>query len=58
MLFGNGINVESFITDSPKFVFPQVSYKKVPVQKVLKVSYAPQYMATSPMKLQPDSVAV
>ncbi len=57
-IFGNGINVESFISDSPKFVFPQVSYKKVPVQKVLKVSYAPQYMATSPMKLQPDSVAV
>lgn len=57
-IFGNGINVESFISDSPKFVFPQVTYKKVPIQKVLKVSYAPQYMATSPMKIQPDSVAV
>lgn len=57
-IFGDGITVESFISDSPKFVFPSVTYKKIPVQKVLKISFAPQYMSTGPMKLQPDSIAI
>lgn len=58
LLFGDGVTVESFVSDHLEFSFPGESYKKVPVQAVLSVSYAPQYMALRPLSLQPDTVLV
>ena len=57
-VFGDGVTVESFISDDLEFSFPEESYKKVPVRAVLSVSYAPQYMALKPLSLQPDTVLV
>ena len=57
-VFGDGVTVESFIFDELEFAFPEESYKKVPVQPVLSVSFAPQYMALKPLSIQPDSVLV
>ena len=57
-IFGDGVSIESIISEAPKFVFPEVSYRKVPVRKVQSLTFEPQYMATHPMTLQPDSVLV
>lgn len=57
-IFGDGVTVESFISDDLEFSFPEESYKKVPVRPVLSVSFLPQYMALRPLTLQPDTVLV
>ena len=57
-IFGDGVSIESFISDSPKFIFPEVSHRKVPVRRVHSISFAPQYMSEEGMQLQPDSVIV
>ena len=57
-LFGDGVTVESFLSDDLSFSFPEETYVKVPVHPVLSVTYEPQYMAQRPMSLQPDSVLV
>ncbi|MBQ9660398.1 MAG: hypothetical protein IJV37_03915 [Bacteroidales bacterium] len=57
-LFGDGVTVESFISEDLVFSFPEETYKRVPVRPVLSVSYEPQFMALSPMSLQPDTVLV
>lgn len=57
-LFGDGVTVESFISEDLLFAFPEESYKRVPVRPVLSVSYEPQFMALAPMTLQPDTVLV
>ena len=56
--FGDGVTVEGFISDDLEFVFAEETYKKVPVRPVLSVHFLPQYMATRPMSLQPDTVLV
>lgn len=55
-LFGDGVSVESFISEDLSFSFPEETYKKVPVRPLLNVSFEPQFMAQAPMTLQPDSV--
>ena len=57
-LFGDGVTVESFISEDLEFVFAEETYKKVPVRPVLSVHFLPQYMATRPMTMQPDTVLV
>lgn len=57
-IFGDGVTVETFISEDLSFSFPEEAYKKVPVRPVLSVSYDPQYMAQTPMTLQPDTVLV
>lgn len=57
-LFGDGVTVEGFISEDLEFVFAEETYKKVPVRPVLSVHFLPQYMATRPMSLQPDTVLV
>ena len=57
-LFGDGVTVEGFISDDLEFVFAEETYKKVPVRPVLSVHFLPQYMATRPMTMQPDTVLV
>ena len=56
--FGDGVSVEAFITDTLKFIFPRENFKKVPVEVIQELSYRSQYMATSTLKLEPDSVYV
>lgn len=56
--FGDGVSVEAFITDTLKFIFPRENFKKVPVDVIQELSFRPQYMATTPLKLEPDSVYV
>lgn len=57
-IFGDGVSVESLISDAPKFIFPEVSHKKVPVRRVHSITFSPQYMSEDGMQLQPDSVIV
>ena len=55
-IFGDGVSIESFISDSPKFIFPEVSHKKVPVRRVHSISFASQYMSEEGMQMQPDRI--
>lgn len=57
-LYGDGVTVESFISEDLEFTFAEETYKKVPVRPTLTVHFLPQYMAQKPMSLQPDSVLV
>lgn len=56
--FGDGVSVEAFISDTLKFIFPKENFKKVPVEVSQELTFTPQYMATSTLKLEPDSVYV
>ncbi len=56
--FGDDVTVESFITDTLEFQFQQENYKKVPVEVAQRISFRSQYMATGPVKTEPDSVYV
>ena len=57
-IFGDGVRLESFLSESYQFRFPYENNKKVPVQAMTVVSFKPQFMAMSPIRLQPDSVTV
>lgn len=57
-IFGEGVTVESFISQSVKFRFPKENCKKVPVQAVKTLSFKSQYMAVGDIQLRPDSVVV
>jgi len=57
-IFGDGISLESFVSETVQFRFPVENNKKVPVQVVNLLSFKPQYMAMEEMKVQPDSVTV
>lgn len=56
--FGEGAQVEAFITDTLKFVFPLERHKKVPVEVSRSVTCRSQYMQSGPFRLSPDSVTV
>ena len=57
-IFGDGVSVESFVSEAPRFVFQEVGYRKVPVRKVQALTFEPQYMPLHPMSVTPDSVLV
>ncbi len=57
-IFGDGVNLESFISGDLEFKFPTENHKKVPVKPVQIVSFRPQYMAVGEMSVIPDSVVV
>ncbi len=56
--FGEDAQVEAFITDTLRFVFPVENHKKVPVEVPLTVSCRSQYMQSGPFVTKPDSVVV
>lgn len=56
--FGEDVQVEAFITDTLKFVFPVENHKKVPVEVPLSVTFRSQYMQNGPFRVIPDSVTV
>jgi len=57
-IFGEDIQLESFLSERVQFRFPYENHKKVPVQAVAVTNFKPQYMAMGPISLQPDSVTV
>ncbi len=57
-IFGDGVRLESFLSESVQFRFPYENHKKVPVQVNQMLDFKPQYMATGPVRLQPDSVTI
>lgn len=56
--FGEGANVEAFITDTLKFVFPVENHKKVPVEVHKSVQFRSQFMPSGPFAVSPDSITV
>ena len=58
LIFGDGVAVEYFTTDTLFFRFPRENSKKVPVLPVSSITFMPQYMNDAPMMFQPDSVTV
>ena len=58
MIYGDGVTVEYFTTDTLYYRFPMENYKRVPVQPVYTVSYQSQYINEGPMEMTPDSVTV
>ena len=57
-IFGDGVRLESFLSETVQFRFPFENNKRVPVQAVQVLSFKPQYMAMGQIRLQPDSVTV
>ncbi len=56
--FGDNVQLEAFITDTLRFVFPVENNKRVPVEVPHSVSFAPQYMQCGPLAVSPDTVTV
>ena len=56
--FGESVQLEAFITDTLKFVFPVENHKRVPVDVPRSVAFRPQYMLSGPVTVSPDSVTV
>jgi hypothetical protein len=57
-IFGDNVQLESFVSSRVQFRFPVENHKTVPVQAVSVVSFKQQYMSLGPIKLVPDSVIV
>lgn len=57
-LFGGGTKLESLVSDTLMFRFPYENHKRVAVQPVYSLSFAPQYVNVGDLKLNPDSVTV
>ncbi len=57
-IFGEGVQLESFLSENFQFRFPVENHKKVPVQAVTVFTFRPQYMAMAPIHLKPDSVTI
>lgn len=58
LIYGDGVTLEYFVSDSVFFRFPEVDYKKVPVQPVYSVSYMPQHISKGELEIIPDSVTL
>ncbi len=56
--FGENVQVEAFITDTLKFIFPVETHRRVPVEVPHSLSMKPQYMLEGPVTVSPDSVTV
>lgn len=57
-LFGDDVQLESFVSSSVQFRFPSENHKRVPVQPISVVTFKPQYTASEPLTVAPDSVTV
>ena len=57
-IFGDKVDVEGISTDTLHFYFSPENNKRVPVNFAGDFSYRSQYMASGPLKLEPDSVTV
>ena len=57
-LFGSEVRLESFISPTYAFRFPQENHKTVPVIPVSYLTFRSQYMQKDRLRLEPDSVIV
>ncbi len=57
-VFSDKSRLEYFVTDTVFFTFNSVEYKKVPVKVTSSLTYVPQYMSVSGLKVLPDSVLI
>ena len=58
LIYGDGVTVEYFVSDTLFFRFPAVDHKRVPVVPVYSVSYMPQYMSDGQLEVAPDSITL
>jgi hypothetical protein len=58
LIYGDGVTLEYFVSDSVFFRFPEVDHKKVPVHPVYSVSYMPQHINMGELEVIPDSVTL
>lgn len=58
MIYGDGVTLEHFVTDTLFFRFPSVDHKRVPVHPVYSVSFKPQYMSDGELIVAPDTVTL
>lgn len=58
LMFGAGVSIEYFVTDTLFYRFPVVDCIKVPVHPVTSITYDSQFMSNGQMTLSPDSVYV
>ena len=57
-IFGDGVTLVDFLSQSYSFPFNRENNRTVPVRPSLNATYKPQFMATGPVRCQPDSVTV
>ena len=58
LIYGDGVTLDYFVTDTVFFRFPEADYKKVPVHPVYSVTYMPQHMSDGQLEVIPDSVVI
>ena len=58
LIYGDGVTLEYFVSDSVFFRFPEVDHKKVPVEPVYSVTYMPQHISRGELEVIPDSVTL
>ncbi len=58
LIYGEGVTLEYFVSDTVFFRFPEVDHKKIPVIPVYTISFADQHMCEGQLKVVPDSVTL
>ena len=58
LIYGTGVSIEYFVSDTLFYRFPIVNSKKVPVHPVTSLTYDSQYMSDGQIEISPDSVYV
>ena len=58
LIYGDGVTLEYFVSDSVFFRFPEVDHKKVPVEPVYSISFLPQHIGEGELHVVPDSVTL
>ncbi len=58
LIYGEGVTLEYFVSDTVFFRFPEVAHKKVPVHPVVSLSFSEQYMSEGDLRVVPDSVTL
>lgn len=57
-IFGDGVTVEAFLSDTLLFRFPYQDSRVLPVEPVSDISCSPQYVRVGDIECDPDSVTV
>ena len=58
LIYGAGVSIEYFVSDTLFYRFPFVNSRKVAVHPVLSVTYDSQYMSNGQVGISPDSVYI
>ncbi len=58
LIYGEGVTLEYFVSDTLFFRFPAVDHKKVPVVPVYSITFADQHMSEGQLKVVPDSITL